>query len=307
MKLAYICKADPPPPMSDFVDVLAFFDSLPEHLHPTKEKNASKRRIYFADRVGSKWIPEFHDFAIAFISGRFLNDEKAMECLERASKSFPNMVCIDLYDNLTAEQKEKIKMYTINLYSLEEGKNFLINTFPDEDIISKQEAEALEKSIETDGYKFLEDTIEKLKASASSNKLMSCLCYFGALAALIGMGCYIILGSGILSIEGTLDLYTLIYESIEIAVLSGVLFAITRFLFLLGKSYMVEAIRFEDRAHAIGLGKLYLQLYKSKFDWNELKDVLQNWNIDKGSAFINLDAKDIETVGVDKIVSSLGK
>ena len=136
---------------------------------------------------------------------------------------------------------------------------------------------------------------------------MSCLCYFGALAALIGMGYYIILGSGTLWIEGNLDLYTLIYVSIEIAVLSGVLFAITRFLFLLGKSYMVEAIRFEDRAHAIGLGKLYLQLYKSKFDWNELKDVLQNWNIDKGSAFINLDAKDIETVSVDKIVSSLGK
>ena len=70
---------------------------------------------------------------------------------------------------------------------------------------------------------------------------------------------------------------------------------------------MVESIRFSDRAHAIGLGKLYLQLYKSKFEWAELKDVLQNWNIDKGSAFLSLDAKDIEAVSLDKIVSSFNK
>ena len=48
-----------------------------------------------------------------------------------------------------------------------------------------------------------------------------------------------------------------------------------------------------------------MQLYKNKFEWSELKDVLQNWNIDSGSAFIGLDAKDIENVGVEKIVSAL--
>ena len=64
-------------------------------------------------------------------------------------------------------------------------------------------------------------------------------------------------------------------------------------------------IRCADRAHAIGLGKLYLQLYKSKFEWRELKDIFQNWNIDKGSAFIKQDAKDIVGIGVDGIISAL--
>lgn len=68
---------------------------------------------------------------------------------------------------------------------------------------------------------------------------------------------------------------------------------------------MVESIRCADRAHAIGLGKLYLQLYKSKFEWRELKDIFQNWNIDKGSAFIKQDAKDIVGIGVDGIISAL--
>jgi len=86
-------------------------------------------------------------------------------------------------------------------------------------------------------------------------------------------------------------------------VLSVLSVSVARFLFLLGKSFMVEAIRCADRAHAIGLGRLYLQLYKNKFEWNELKDVLKNWNIDNGSAFISLDAKDIEPVSLDKVTS----
>ena len=70
---------------------------------------------------------------------------------------------------------------------------------------------------------------------------------------------------------------------------------------------MVEAIRCSDRAHAIGLGRLYLKLFKGKFEWSELKDVLQSWNIDQGSAFKNLDAKDIEVSGLDQIISVLRK
>lgn len=70
---------------------------------------------------------------------------------------------------------------------------------------------------------------------------------------------------------------------------------------------MVESIRSSDRAHAIGLGRLYLKLFKSKFKWEELRDVLQNWNIDKGSAFINLDAKELESVKLDDIVSVFKK
>ena len=39
----------------------------------------------------------------------------------------------------------------------------------------------------------------------------------------------------------------------------------------------------------------------------ELRDVLQSWNIDNGSAFIDLDAKDIEGVSLDKITSIIKK
>ena len=67
---------------------------------------------------------------------------------------------------------------------------------------------------------------------------------------------------------------------------------------------MVESIRNSDRAHAIRFGKFYLQLYKDNFEWRELKDVLQNWNIDSGSAFNSLDSKDITPVKLSDIISS---
>lgn len=94
---------------------------------------------------------------------------------------------------------------------------------------------------------------------------------------------------------------------VKIVVLSALDISICRFLFLLGKSFMVEAIRCADRAHAIGLGRLYLKLFKGKFKWEELRDVLQSWNIDNGSAFIDLDAKDIEGVSLDKVTSIIRK
>ena len=86
--------------------------------------------------------------------------------------------------------------------------------------------------------------------------------------------------------------------------MSAVIIALSRFFFLLGKSFMVESVRAYNRAHAMHFGKLYLQIYKENFDWTELKDVLKTWNIDSGSAFINLDAKDLEVL---KLGDLLGK
>ena len=99
------------------------------------------------------------------------------------------------------------------------------------------------------------------------------------------------------------SIVSIIVIGVEIVILSAIIISIARFLFLLGKSLMVESIRNADRAHAIGLGRLYMQLYKKDFQWEELKDVLKNWNIDSGSAFINMDAKDIEAVKLDHVLS----
>ena len=306
MRLVYLCAADPPPPNSDFPVVQEFFKTLPSYLIPRTSTTESPHMLYFADRIGSSWLPEFHDFAVVFLSERMLTDEVALACLGRAKTAFPNMIGIDLRNDLSPELKEKAKSFTKRIFSIDEGKEFLITTFPNIAAAFDLEMERLTESIETEGYQYLDNTISDLKKQAKTNKAIAIVCYsvsFAVLAALLAFTykrfCTFVYT------EAMVDIYHTIVLCIEAIVLSALAVALSRFLFLLGKSFMVESIRFYDRAHAIGLGKLYLKLYKGKFRWDELRDVLQSWNIDAGSAFRHLDAKDIEPVSLDKLITAL--
>ena len=306
MRLVYLCAADPPPPNSDFSVVQEFFKTLPSYLSPRTRTTDSPHMLYFADRIGSSWLPEFHDFAVVFLSERMLTDQAALACLSRAKTAFPSMIGIDLRNDLSPELKEKAKSYTKRIFSLDEGKEFLITTFPNIAAAFDLETERLTESIETEGYRYLDNTISDLKKQAKTNKAIANVCYSVSFAVLVALLAFTYKRFCTFAYtEAIVDIYYTIVLCIEAIVLSALAVALSRFLFLLGKSFMVESIRFYDRAHAIGLGKLYLKLYKGKFRWDELRDVLQSWNIDAGSAFRHLDAKDIEPVSLDKMITAL--
>lgn len=87
--------------------------------------------FFFADRIGANWLPEFHDFAVVFLSETLLKSEKALACLGRARTAFPNMVGIDLYNNLSSDMRNKAEQYCKRIFSPAEGKEFLLTTFPE--------------------------------------------------------------------------------------------------------------------------------------------------------------------------------
>lgn len=306
MRLVYLCTADPPPPHSDFPVVQEFFKTLPSYLSPRTSTTDSPHMLYFADRIGSSWLPEFHDFAVVFLSERILTDQTSLECLSRAKTAFPSMIGIDLRNDLSPELKEKAKSYTKRIFPLDEGKEFLITTFPNIAAAFDLETERLTESIETEGYQYLDNTVSDLIKQAKANKAIAIICYFISFAVLAALLAFTYKRFCTFAYtEAIVDINYTIVLSVEAIVLSALVVALSRFLFLLGKSFMVESIRFYDRAHAIGLGKLYLKLYKGKFRWDELRDVLQSWNIDGGSAFRHLDAKDIEPISLDKMITAL--
>ena len=306
MRLLYLCAVDPPPPQSDRSAVRNFFETLPEYLYPASSDRDSPHKLFFADRVGRGLIMEFFDFAVVFLSKNFLNSENAMACLARAKTAFPSMVCIDLHNNLTAEEKSIAAKCSKHILSLDEGKQFLISTFPEIAAAYDLQTKELTKSIETDGYEYLDDTISDLEKQKERNYRISWGCYILSLIMLVAILVFAFFKFSKLAFAGMdISLYQTIVLCVEIVVLSIAAVSISRFLFLLGKAFMVESLRNANRAHAIGLGKLYLKLYKGKFKWDELKDVLRNWNIDSGSAFMTLDAKDIEPVSLDNLSPSL--
>jgi translation elongation factor EF-G len=73
-------------------------------------------------------------------------------------------------------------------------------------------------------------------------------------------------------------------------IIVGLLIACSKYAFNLGKSFINEALRNADRLHAIAFGKFYLQAFGDRISSpEEIKEVFQNWNIDKDSAFQKLD------------------
>lgn len=308
MRLVYLCTTDPPPPNSDWPNVLEFFKAIPKYLHPKTEELNTPHMLYFADRIGSNWVPEFHDFAIVFLSETFLTNDKALSCLSRAKNAFPNMVGIDLYNNLSSEMIKKANQYCRRIFSPNEGKEFLLSAFPEIAAAYDLETKELTKSIESEGYQYLDQTINDLNQRGKKNRRISFVCYVLSFIAIFVLLVFVFWRfCSFANSEVNFDIQKAIILCVKIVVLSALDISICRFLFLLGKSFMVEAIRCADRAHAIGLGRLYLKLFKGKFKWEELRDVLQSWNIDNGSAFIDLDAKDIEGVSLDKVTSIIRK
>ena len=170
MRLVYLCTVDPPPPYSDYIKVQEFFNAIPAYLDPRTSAIASPHVLLFADKIGSNWLPEFHDFAVVFLSERMLTDETALACLSRAKTAFPNMIGIDLYNNLTPSLKEVAKNFMKRVFSLDEGKEFLITTFPDIAAAYDLEIKELNESIEEDGYQYLDKTINDLEKRSNVNR-----------------------------------------------------------------------------------------------------------------------------------------
>lgn len=73
------------------------------------------------------------------------------------------------------------------------------------------------------------------------------------------------------------------------------LISLSKLLFTLAKSFMVEAIRCSDRIHAISFGKFFLDAYGSEASREEVLQAFSSWNIDNGStSFRNQSGEDYD-------------
>jgi predicted PurR-regulated permease PerM len=92
---------------------------------------------------------------------------------------------------------------------------------------------------------------------------------------------------------------TIASSLIVIALLSGM----ARFAFIMGKSFMVEAIRNNNRRHAITFGQFYLKAFRDNITWPETRDAFRSWNIDIGSAFLGQNPEDIDPQLIQNLVA----
>jgi TIR domain len=164
----------------------------------------------------------------------------------------------------------------------------------------KKEEETARK-IEANAATYVEEAINSQRIYERKNNLAGKMWYaIGFVALIIGIGFALLSILFRASQFNWLSLATVVVTNV---IVIGFLGACSRYAFSLGKSYISESLKASDRIHVIAFGRFYLRAFGEKANWAELKEVFQHWNIDRSSAFSNLDASQIDP----QILSLIGQ
>lgn len=142
---------------------------------------------------------------------------------------------------------------------------------------------------------YIQESISRLEEREKKYRGIAYLCYFLCGISLIVAILFLFYKADqLLNTEQLLTISSQIQAGLLGIVLLALLISVSRFFFLIGKSFMVESLRNSDRIHAISFGKFYLKAFGEKADWNEIKEAFQHWNIDKGSTFISQNVNEFD-------------
>lgn len=166
----------------------------------------------------------------------------------------------------------------------------------------EQKAADVARRIEANAAEYIDEAIQSLRVLESRNRNFGNGWYIaGFVALLAGIGATY---QGIASLSHIAERTWVDFAilTLKTVIVIGVLGACAKYAFTLGKSYASESLKSADRIHAISFGKFFLRVFGTQATWPELKEVFQHWNIDRTSAFTNLDASQFDPKLVDSIV-----
>ncbi|TWT86778.1 hypothetical protein Mal64_36080 [Pseudobythopirellula maris] len=160
-------------------------------------------------------------------------------------------------------------------------------------IAKEEERREVQEKVERSTGEYVQKSLANLKDREHVYRRLSYAWYGVALLSLVGGVAYGVWRAIMLQ-DKQPSWESLVQVGLVTVLVIGVLGALSRFAFLLGKAFMVESLRNSDRIHAISFGEFYLDAFGDKAEWSEVKEAFQHWNIDKGSTFIEQDAKDVD-------------
>ena len=146
----------------------------------------------------------------------------------------------------------------------------------------EQEKKESEEKVKIGLSKYIDEVFENLKNSEKQNKRTAFWLYLVSIFSLIGT---IIIAILFFVNEKSYvnDMITVAIYGIVCVFIVIMLISLSKLLFTLAKSFMVEAIRCSDRRHAISFGKFFLDAYGAEATREEVLKAFSSWNIDNGS------------------------
>lgn len=170
----------------------------------------------------------------------------------------------------------------------------------------EQERKKSEEKVKTGLSQYIDNVFINLKQSEKRNKRFAFWLY---IISIISLTATIVIVVKFLITE---KLYA---DNIMSAIIYGIvclfivlmLISLSKLLFTLAKSFMVEAIRCSDRIHAISFGKFFLDAYGSEASREEVLQAFSSWNIDNGSTSFRNQSGDDYDPKLAEIVKILKK
>lgn len=160
------------------------------------------------------------------------------------------------------------------------------------------------KKIERTSKDYVSDALETLDRKETQFHTMSKIWSgIGAvsLVAAIAFFVYLTLSSAI-SIPSPITWEFLAFAVFKGLIAVALLAGLAKYSFLLGNSYMQEALKNADRRHAINFGKFYLESYGAAAEWSQVKEAFEHWNITGTNAFKRSDESMPDISALEKAI-----
>ena len=169
-----------------------------------------------------------------------------------------------------------------------------------------QEQKETEEKVKQGLSKYIDDVFIKLQEKEKSNKIASIWLYAVSILFLISTIIIALVFSSTIKIDSD-NVLPVIVSGIVCLVIIVMLISLSKLLFTLAKSFMVESIRCSDRIHAISFGKFFLDAYGTEASREEVIKAFSSWNIDNGSTLFRNQSSDDFDPKLVEILKTLRK
>ena len=171
---------------------------------------------------------------------------------------------------------------------------------------NEEEQRKSEEKVKTGLSNYIKDVFANLKESEKRNKKFAFWLYLVSIISLIAT--IVIAVAFVVNRDWqTLNVEYMIAYGVVCLFVIIILISLSKLLFTLAKSFMVEAIRCSDRIHAISFGKFFLDAYGAEASREEVLKAFSSWNIDNGStSFRNQSGEDYDP-NILEIISAFKK
>lgn len=173
-----------------------------------------------------------------------------------------------------------------------------------------QKSEELAAKIQENSADYIKSASDKQKSLEKEHKAAGWFWYISGFCSLVVA---VIFSLFILLQEHSaiFPITELIIRALGSALVVALLGACAKYCFSLGKSFTTESLKNSDRLHAMAFGEFYLRASGDRFDWAEIKDAFQHWNIDRNSTFSSLSPSDFDPrvieILADIVKTAIGK